>query len=218
MTILEPRPTLAPSTSRQVGRFVFDKETERWTWDAGVYAIHGYEFGEVQPTTELVLSHKHESDRERVHATLLSAMATGEPFTLYYRIVNNGTDERQVMMVGEATPPGLGRQELRGYYLDLTPDVESTAAGAVGDAFAARIESRAVIEQAKGALMLSYGLDADAAFAMLRWWSRNRNIRVRDLAERIVQVAREGHVTHPGLRTLLDAVIDDVTAPAPSLL
>ncbi|UDY24939.1 PAS and ANTAR domain-containing protein [Nocardioides sp. Kera G14] len=200
-------------TSRQVGRFVYDHAAERWTWDAGVYAIHGYEDGEVSPTTDLVLSHKHESDRERVQATLISALSTGEPFTLYYRIITHGsTEERTVMMVGEAINGDKDARKLQGYYLDLTPDL---SAGAIASGV---IESRAVIEQAKGALMLSYGLDANAAFAMLRWWSRNRNIRVRELAERVVQVATEGHVTHPGLRKLLDAVLDDLTAPEPSLV
>ena len=58
---------------------------------------------------------------------------------------------------------------------------------------------------------LGYGLDADAAFAMLKWWSRNRNVKVRDVADRLIQGAREGHVSHPGLRRLLDGLLDDLT-------
>ena len=38
------------------------------------------------------------------------------------------------------------------------------------------------IEQAKGALMLAYGLTADDAFALLRSYSQNRNVKLRDIA------------------------------------
>uniref|UniRef100_UPI0035E4230B hypothetical protein n=1 Tax=Nocardioides pelophilus TaxID=2172019 RepID=UPI0035E4230B len=51
---------------------------------------------------------------------------------------------------------------------------------------------------------------------MLRWWSRNRNVKVRELAERLIEVARMGHVSHPGLRGLLDSLIHDVTTGRPA--
>ena len=41
------------------------------------------------------------------------------------------------------------------------------------------------IEQAKGALMLTYGLTADAAFELLRFHSMNRNVKIRSLAATI---------------------------------
>ena len=41
---------------------------------------------------------------------------------------------------------------------------------------------RAAIEQAKGALMITYGLDEDEAFALLRWHSQHTNIKLRDIA------------------------------------
>ena len=48
------------------------------------------------------------------------------------------------------------------------------------------IEQRAVIERAKGALMVRYGLDADAAFELLRSWSSTRNEKLRDVARHVV--------------------------------
>jgi hypothetical protein len=48
------------------------------------------------------------------------------------------------------------------------------------------LDSRIVIEQAKGVLMERYGLDADAAFAILRRAARANRIRLRDLAQRVV--------------------------------
>ena len=48
------------------------------------------------------------------------------------------------------------------------------------------MESRAVIEQAKGALMASTGCDADEAFEILAKASQRENVKLRDVARRIV--------------------------------
>jgi hypothetical protein len=196
---------------RQTGRFAYDVREDRWEWDDDVFAIHGYEPGEVEPTTELFLRHKHDGDRDRVEQTFKQAIATGEPFNLYYRIRSKDS-ERRVVVVGEGRRGVDGAVErLEGYYLDLTPEFAAENAAAADAAVAASAAARDKIEQAKGILMLGYGLDADAAFAMLRWWSRNRNVKVREIADRLIEVAPLGHFSHPGLRGMLDALIHDLT-------
>lgn len=45
---------------------------------------------------------------------------------------------------------------------------------------------RATIEQAKGMLMLVYGVPAETAFEVLKWRSQVTNTKLRSLAERIV--------------------------------
>lgn len=209
------RPLNAPSgggdLDRQTGRFVYHVGADRWEWDEDVFAIHGYRPDEVEPTTALFLRHKHEHDRAKVEGTLQDAIATGEPFNIYYRIRARDT-ERRVVLVGEGELVGGRVERLVGYYLDLTPEFTAESSAAADAAVAASAAARDTIEQAKGVLMLGYGLDADAAFAMLKWWSRNRNVKVRDIADRLLAVAREGHVSHPGLRRLLDALLDDLTA------
>jgi len=47
-------------------------------------------------------------------------------------------------------------------------------------------ENRAAIEQAKGMLMMTYGIDAGAAFELLKWRSQQNNVKLRVLAEQLV--------------------------------
>jgi PAS domain S-box-containing protein len=47
--------------------------------------------------------------------------------------------------------------------------------------------SRVVIEQAKGVLIGRHGVDADTAFEALRSAARSKNLRIHDLARRIVE-------------------------------
>lgn len=205
-----------PRAGRQTGRFVYDVRNDVWEWDDDVYVMHGYQPGEVVPTTALFHQHKHEGDRDRVLRTFRHAMETGEPFNIYYRIRAKGT-ERRVVVVGEGDRGSDGHADkLVGYYLDLTPEFAAETAAAADAAVAAAARARDTIEQAKGILMLGYGLDPDAAFAMLKWWSRNRNVKVREIAERLIEVARAGQISHPGLRTLLDTLIHDITDGRPT--
>jgi hypothetical protein len=49
------------------------------------------------------------------------------------------------------------------------------------------LESRAVIEQAKGVLMATAGCTADEAFPLLRRQSQHENRKLRDVAEQLVR-------------------------------
>lgn len=199
-------------TGRTTGRFTFDVATAKWDWDDEVYLIHGYEPGGVTPTTELVHESKHPDDRQRVMSLLQRVTTTGEAFSLSYRIIRKDGVERRVALVGEgrALGPGSVVDTIEGYYLDLTEDFEAESEEMAQAAVAASAESRATIEQAKGVLMLAYGLEPNAAFAMLRWWSRNRNVKVRDLASRVVAAAVSGQFTHADLRSLIDTALHDL--------
>lgn len=48
------------------------------------------------------------------------------------------------------------------------------------------LETRVVIEQAKGVLAERYALSVDAAFELLRSSSRSSNVRIHELARRVV--------------------------------
>ena len=61
---------LTGGTAQRVGWFRFYFDDERWEWSPEVARLHGYEPGTIQPTTRLVLSHKHPEDYEHVAARL----------------------------------------------------------------------------------------------------------------------------------------------------
>ncbi len=71
------------------------------------------------------------------------------------------------------------------------------------------LASQPVIDQAKGALMLRYCVDADSAFGLLVRWSQNTNIKVRDIAETLVRSMSGGRAgAHDGaLARELDHVL-----------
>ena len=73
-----------------------------------------------------------------------------------------------------------------GLLVDLTVAVRRTTAREVDEAMEQMSLSRPTIEQAKGALMISYGLDADYAFRLLRSYSQRANVKLRDVARNIV--------------------------------
>lgn len=54
------------------------------------------------------------------------------------------------------------------------------------------MEGRAPIEQAKGILMLRYGLDAERAFDLLVRWSNHTNLKLNVLAEALTKIVGGG--------------------------
>jgi ABC-type hemin transport system ATPase subunit len=48
-------------------------------------------------------------------------------------------------------------------------------------------DKRSVIDQAKGMLMFVYGVDAEAAFGLLRWQSQHHNVKLRLVAEQMLK-------------------------------
>lgn len=165
-------------------RFYFDDD--RWEWSPEVEALHGYQPGSASPTTELVLSHKHPEDRDHI-AHLLAEIRDGhQAFSSRHRIIDtNGTVHHVIVVADTLTDAAAGVVGTQGFYVDVTP-AQDTERRRVTAAIAEIAENRAAIEQAKGMLMVVYGISADAAFELLRWRSQEGNVKLRRLAEQVV--------------------------------
>lgn len=169
-----------------VGWFRLHFDDERWEWSPEVQALHGYPPGTVTPTTELVLSHKHPDDRDHIAATLQQIRHRQQAFSSRHRIVDTAGGVHHVIVVADLLNDDAGRVVgTTGFYIDVTP-AEDRAQERLGAAIAEIAEQRAAIEQAKGMLMVIYGIDADAAFELLRWRSQEANVKVRILAQQVV--------------------------------
>lgn len=195
MTPSDVNQVLGGGSCQRVGSFRFTLSDQRWEWSDAVAAMHGYLPGAVTPTTELLLTHKHPDDRDEVAATLTETVENGEPFCSSHRIVDTAGRVHHVLVVADrelgvdGEPVGTS-----GFYIEVDDDIDDTAdpvhdaAQRAGDAAADMVRSRAAIEQAKGALMLVYGINADRAFDVLTWRSQESNVKLRPLVHRHEQV------------------------------
>jgi hypothetical protein len=177
---------LAGGDPQRVGWFRFYFSDERWEWSPQVQRMHGYEPGTVAPTTKLVLSHKHPADRGKVAATLDEIRRNSQAFSTRHRIIDVQGDEHHVVVVGDRLYDDNGSViGTHGFYVDVSPFTDAHHQDKVTEAVAEITLNRAVIEQAKGMLMLVYRISADAAFELLTWRSQETNVKLRVLAERI---------------------------------
>ncbi len=132
-----------------------------WSWSDAVYLMHGSQPREVPATTEVLLRHKHPDDRARAAAVLDAAVRGGQPFSCYHRVIDRNEHIRNVLSVGRGIEDPTGRVErVEGYFVDLTK--------------ARREETET---------------DSPAAFGILRPYSHTTNLKVHDVAQRLVEAA-----------------------------
>ena len=169
---------------QRVGSFRYLRAEDRWEWSDAVAQMHGYAPGQVQPTTALVMSHKHPDDAANVGRLIEAMTGQGRPFSSRHRIVDTHGRIHPVVVIGERLSDDGGRViGSQGLYVDLS-DVEDGAA--VEDAIADFTQHRAVIEQAKGVLMMTYSISAERAFDILVWRSQETNTKLRKLASQFI--------------------------------
>ena len=179
---------LAGGAAQPAGWFRFYFADQRWEWSEQVQRMHGYEPGSITPTTELVLSHKHPDDRGHVAATIGQIVDTRQAFSTRHRIVDTRGNVRHVVVVGDRIFDDEGDViGTHGFYIDVSEPRERSREDEVSAKIAEISENRAGIEQAKGMLMLIYGISESAAFDLLKWLSQEANIKLRPLAEQIAE-------------------------------
>lgn len=173
--------------AQKVGRFRFFIDDERWEWSDEVQQIHGYQPGQLpNPTTAQVLAHKHPDDYDHIVGALEDTRRTRAAFSTRHRMLDKHGRLHHVTVVGDVMRDGAGEViGTQGFYIDVTSAQEAYEER-ISDAVAEVERRRAVIEQAKGMLGLVYGLDDAAAFELLKWRSQDMNVKLRDIAERVV--------------------------------
>lgn len=173
----------------RVGRFRYWFDADRWEWSDEVAVMHGYRPGEVIPTTELMISHKHPADREGFVHLVQRMRLEKTPFSSRHRIIAVGGRVRNVIVLGRTFSESGSVVGTEGFYLDVGDVVDESVRGRVADHVQHFRENGAVIEQAKGMLMVVYGVDAERAFDVLRWVSQTRNVAVHEVSRAVVNAA-----------------------------
>lgn len=173
----------------RVGRFQYFVAEQRWVWSDEVARMHGYQPGAIEPTTEWLLSHQHPDDRAKV-AEILDRVKTGGQFSSRHRIIDAAGGTRWMVVVGDRMTDRSGHViGTEGFYVDVTDSVQSD----VTKAMSGVVEARALIEQAKGVLMVTYGVDADRAFDILKWQSQTTQVKLKTVAAQLLDaLMRQG--------------------------
>jgi hypothetical protein len=210
-----------------VAAYRYDALTDQVWWSPQMYALFGFEPGDVVPTLALMDAHIHPDDRQAVHDVCCPAWETGRPFTMRHRILDTSLNVRDVIAVGESIRAGDRCVTVHAYYVDVTTEIGNDVRAGVSVALEETLRTRGVIDQVKGALMLAYGVDADTAFSLLRGISNNHNLRLahlaRYVADRMSTVHRGAEPAQETLFQILASVAEereaiaawpDVDAPA----
>lgn len=172
------------------GTYVLDAKTRAMEWSDEVYSIHGYHRGDVVPTLELTLAHKHPDDLARIKEITREVYAHGGHVAIYHRLVDARLHERKVLTVGEAVLDEAGNlSTVSGIMLDLTSTIQRETELAARDAVRGAVGTRSTIAKAEGILMGRLGIGSDEAFKLLTAYSNNRNIKLASIACGLVAVA-----------------------------
>ena len=194
---------LASLTDEPALFFEYDATADRWTCSTDLCELYGIPPGQ-EPTTALMLQRVLEEDRDVVHQRFEAVLHRASPFSLEYRLVDPDGRTRRLVLVGQSEDAGGEVKRLSGFIVDITRTIREGAAEAV----LASTEHRAAIEQAKGALMLSFGIGEDAAFEMLRTYSNHHNTKLVRVAEYIIAgLADPAFAREEPVRCLLDILL-----------
>jgi hypothetical protein len=143
----------------------------------------------------------HPDDRESTLAQFVSLLQDHTPYSCLYRLVDSAGRAHQVVNVGTPVHDDGHLTALRGFVVDLTVPLCETARSAV----AAVLPLGSVVDQATGALMLAFGVEAEIASRLLSGYANRAGMPVRGLAADIVDGLASVPVTGP---EVAEAIID----------
>jgi PAS domain S-box-containing protein len=200
--------TRSPSDWPRVGSFRYLAHENRWEWSDAVALMHGYQPGSVTPTTELILSHKHPDDKPTVAELIEQVRAHGVPFSSRHRIIDTNGKIHVVVVVGDRLFDDDGEVAgTAGFYVDITSEFDADMQHSLDEFVTTISESRAVINQAIGILMLAYGVSAERAFDILSWRSQESNVKLRNLAAQFVSGVTGAALLPPEASSRIDHLL-----------
>jgi PAS domain S-box-containing protein len=107
-----------------LGTFEVDLRSNRFTWSDEMYRLHGYEPGEVEPTSELILSLVHPDDREAFAADSKRMLESPYHARRRYRIKLDDGEVRHLIGENQIEEDGAGNPvRMFGTVQDITDDV-----------------------------------------------------------------------------------------------
>ncbi|PVU81141.1 hypothetical protein DDP54_17520 [Cellulomonas sp. WB94] len=184
-----------------------------WTWSDSVYAMHGFAPGEVVPTAEVMLAHCHAADRDRLAAVLVADDSELSYAAEQYRLIDARGDEHWVALTVDWSSSDSC---MYASMLDLTARHARASADAVTSILTEALESRSIIDQAKGALELVYGTDESTAFNLLKLYSQQTNVKLRTVASEIVDSLSSAHALPTAMKDLFDEKFLDLARNGPA--
>ena len=199
-----------PVASLPTGAYHYEVSADRWTLAGATRNILGLD-PDAPDDVSALLGLLAKDAREQVARLVFDAIERRVPFSTLQH-VTRPDGPREVLVVGEATYDEGRLTAVHGHVVDIGALGPEQANDRIDRAVADVVANRATIEQAKGALSLAYGFDADGAIALLRWWSSHRNVKVTVLADRLVSAVGTGALSGPQLRAAVDALLASVSA------
>jgi hypothetical protein len=184
---------LGPGAECPSGTFECHISSGKMEWSEGMFGIHGLRPGEVVPTLELFMAHKHPLDRKQVLSLWAELLKGGGQGALLHRVNDIHGKERRVFSAIQAIAGPTGQVDyMRGFMVDVTQSLRIESQDAASEAIERVYAHRELIEQAKGIVMALRGLDGPAAFDVLAAGSQLTNTKLRTVAEELVHAAANG--------------------------
>ena len=202
------------------GRYRYDGVTDAWWWSPEMRGLLGLDESTAPSTTALLGAHQP-ADGDRLRIALTAARERGRPFALETRLLHPARGQRSLVLIGEPVRDESGAlRGVEGVCADITgtrpvtdPETEADRSEALQTEVTqmrAAMASRAVIEQAKGILMLLTRCGDQVAFELLTHISSHTHRKVRDVAQALT-VSAAGGAPVP---TDVAAILRDACPPA----
>ncbi len=193
------------------GTYHIDLVNGTATWSDGLFQLHGYERGEMVPTIELILAHKHPDDKPRAQEIIAEVCRHGGHFSVYHRIIEANGRLHQVLTSGEGLVDASGRvTAIDGMMVDLTATLQRETEVAAREAVERATSTRSVIDQARGLVMGQLRVGSEEAFRLLVRLSSRTNMKLAVVAAGLVAIADSPDPKGPDGQDRLDAAVHDL--------